>query len=144
MALQLAPMEESDLDHFMRVHRAAFVNGISPYLVSRARTPENDAAMVARYRKAFRNPTARFMKVTDASTGDVVACSKWSFFLTERSQQQVDEDTRLPDAPATATTAWFDLLSFLCENRREVWGTRPHISESRRAPLFRLELRWVC
>lgn len=130
MALQLAPMEESDLDDFMRIHRAAFVSGISLYLLREPRNAENDAAIATRYRKAFfEDPKSRFMKVVDTSTGDMVACSKWQFHQSQRTQQEVEEDTRLPEMPAMATPAWVDLMSFLRENRSLIMGTRPYISK---------------
>lgn len=80
-SLVLSPLEESDLPEFIQLMYDSFGENVRNYLMG-CSDVSNMPKLQAMYVEQMReNPTAIFWKVTDKSTGKIVAASKWNLLM---------------------------------------------------------------
>jgi GNAT superfamily N-acetyltransferase len=128
--LRVEPLKDDDVEESMRTQYVAFrhAEGIGRLLSPEPLpTKEYIAASSSSRRKTMHsNPAARFRAVFDNSTGQLIACAHWDIYTEERTQDQVDESSRLPPVPpGVHPDAWNDFFGNISKNRITVLGTRP-------------------
>jgi ribosomal protein S18 acetylase RimI-like enzyme len=122
MALEIQPLEETDLPEFARIHVEAFDGALAEYL-----TPDPEGAkphLAAGQRKSLlEDPAVRFLKVVDTQSGQIIACAKWYRYDKARSEEEVAESIAAPPVPpGSHPEAWNDLFGWLQEARAKYKG----------------------
>jgi len=126
MALQVSPFTESELPQFTTLTNLAFQTGLG-HLLTGPNTPEGIALNESKTLKAFKNdPHAQFLKVTDASTGQIIAAAKWLLYPHGNSEEELDEMFQMPTVEQGYKKEWEPVYRHLNENRRETVSTRPY------------------
>jgi GNAT superfamily N-acetyltransferase len=131
MLISIEPLAEEELDAFATVVQSAFVDGIGSILLhgGAAANPTTHANLAKDQRDYFRNdPSARYIKAVDTSTGDIMAVAKWNFYLREQTPEELDRSLHIPSPGAADYVASkAPILKHLIGGRREFMGSKPYI-----------------
>jgi len=131
MSISVEPLAEEELDAFATVAQAAFVDGIGSVLLhgGAAANPTTHANLAKDQGSYFRNdPSTRYVKAVDTSTGDIVAVAKWNFYLREQTPEELDRSLHIPSPRAEDYVASeAPILKHLMGGRRQFMGIKPYI-----------------
>ena len=129
MVLEISPFQEHELRQFALLTVAAFQTGLGHLLTGpNNHSPENIDRRYAKTLKNFReDPAARYFKVTDSTSGEIVAAAQWLLYPVGNTEAQLDEMFQHPTADQEYPTDWEPLFAYLNGNRREIMGTRAYL-----------------
>jgi GNAT superfamily N-acetyltransferase len=131
MLISIEPLAEEELDAFATVAQSAFVDGIGSVLLhgGAAANPTTHANLAKDQGNYFRNdPSTRYIKAVDTSTGDIVAVAKWNFYLREQTPEELDRSLHIPSPGAVDYVASeAPILKHLMGGRRQFMGIKPYI-----------------
>lgn len=127
MALELAPVTEEDIETWTLVAISAFESGIGHLLVG-PNTPENLERKKAGFLHSMRNdPTARFLKIVDTSSGQIIAGASWNIYVDGNTEEALDHILARPTLQRGYRADFEPIYEHLRDNRRRVMGTRPYV-----------------
>ncbi|CZT43054.1 uncharacterized protein RSE6_03033 [Rhynchosporium secalis] len=94
--LSLLPAEVSDLTEILTGQRLAFSNPVEPFffaLFPETERVENFEAQVKRTEAWWTgDPSAKYMKVVDDETGQIISAAKWCIYETSLTEEQMIEE----------------------------------------------------
>jgi GNAT superfamily N-acetyltransferase len=118
--------DPADFTDFVRIEHAAFRTPFSLKIFPTSNhTPEKDRESVEKHVKTLReDPDVTYLKVVDLDTNKIIACCKWRFNLTEKTEEEQARmmpplDTNREENPALA-----DFFQHLYEGRKNLAGGR--------------------
>lgn len=138
MTFQVLPLEHADLATYVRIHLAAFKEGISACLTTT--TEASKAQMEAQQsQKLLSDATAHYLKVVDTQTGEIIACARWHLYNEERSAEEVARANALRPPPEGANVeAWNEFSGWLAYVRNTLVGGQKCWCKCFRASVWRV------
>jgi hypothetical protein len=127
MSLHVAPLTEGDIGDYVAIRHAAFEGSVNKIFYNRTVSEESKSSIAAYNLKLMReNPTLKYLKATDSSTGQIIACAKWEVLPRARSDEEVEAGLGAPvTVPECNLPCWNAFFTMLNETRRELMGGRP-------------------
>jgi len=106
--------------------------------------------LMEQQRKGLMDPTVRYLKVTIAETGEIIASAKWGLHLNGDESTLDEAHTVSMLIPEERTAIMEDLLKLVYKHRKAYIGTRPHLALTnlttrpahRRKGAARLLIQW--
>jgi GNAT superfamily N-acetyltransferase len=124
MSLEVSLVQEFEIPAFTHLECLSFHAGIGALLTGPA-TPSNESALSKGHLDILHNdPTARFLKVVDLSTGEMIAGAKWNLYPHGNSEEDLEKIFDRSDITDPRHKRIFD--EYLDPSRREIMGTKPH------------------
>jgi GNAT superfamily N-acetyltransferase len=126
MTLEISPVAEAEVNQWTLLAISAFQTGIG-HLLTGPNTPDNIEKKNANSLKSLReDPSSRFLKVIDTSTGEMVAGASWYIYVKGNTEAELDKMFARPTPENSYPEDWEPIYTYLKGNRRQIMGTRPY------------------